>query len=92
MVNLVTPASICFKNPQDERQSAFLAYIEPSNDVNDRVRVYAITHVNSTIQSLKDTPTGSDMNLAKRLHKFTHASDAELLKLSDAEKVTDELG
>lgn len=91
--NVTVPTFVLFKRPQDNRQREFLTYIEPDTDGNERIRVVDITHAGSTILSLLESTTSKYMNLAKRLHRFTHTLDVEMIRLlTDAGKFTAELG
>lgn len=90
--NLAAPPYIRFKRPQDIDTRVFHTYIEPDHDGNDRIRFEIVPHLGSTVSSLMTTTKNSDINLAKRLHRFTHATADEMKRLlSDADQLTDEL-
>lgn len=86
--NLSKPSTISFKMPTDLHVKSFYTYIAPDNGQNMRLRIEIAPRKNSSIKILLSgivKPT--DLNLAKRLHRFMHTTPEETIKfLQDAGK------
>lgn len=91
--NTSKPPCMRFKRPTDNDYRQFNTYIEPDDSDNNRIRLEIIPHSRSTVQTLMANDDRTDISLAKRLHRFTHASDEEMRRiLTDANKMTPGLG
>lgn len=80
--NLPKKATISFGRPNDVRQFVFFTYIASGQTRNQRLRIDIAPHSRLTIRSLMANLTKShDFNLAKRIHRYTHANAEEIKTL-----------
>lgn len=90
--NMASPPYIRFKRPQDTEAREFRTYIESEDDGNDRIRFDIIPHNRTTMGSLMSNVRKPDLQVAKKLHRFTHAPIEEMTRLlTDAGKFTHSL-
>lgn len=72
--NLQCPPYISFKRPTDTKTFFFPTYITTDQQGNKRLRMEITTHQQSSISTMMaNIAKRPDINLAKKLHKFTHA-------------------
>jgi len=81
--NIRDPSTINFERPTDSSRRTFLTYITKDANDNDRLKLELVTHVKSTYDSLMaNIRNRPDINVAKKVHRFTHASAREMRSIS----------
>ena len=88
-VNRQTPSFIVFQRPTDTGERTFHTYIAKDEDHNDRIRFDILPHSRSTARSLLGTKVPrQELNMVKKVHRFTHASPKEMKGLFEDAKLT----
>lgn len=92
-INIDGHSRIVIKRPHDEKPRVFLTYIMKDEGGDERMRMDIIPHAQSTNNTLMaSTVKRCDINLAKKLHRFTHKSKEEMKRiLTDSRKLTPQL-
>ena len=81
-LNRTSPSSIIFQRPEDTTQRIFHTYIAADQEGNDRIRFDIAPHAQSTSKSLMGSTTSrQEINMVKRVHRFSHASSKEMQEL-----------
>jgi len=84
-LNLKENPYIEFKRPFDTATRMFRTYISPDSQGCKRIRIEIVPHVASSSTSLMTSPGNkrSPLTIAKRLHRYTHATADEMKNLYD---------
>ena len=89
-VNGQTPSFIVFQRPTDTGERMFHTYIAKDEDRTDRIRFDILSYSRSTARSLLRTKVPrQELNMVKKVRRFTHASPKEMKRLfEDAKLIT----
>lgn len=68
--------------PEDNNEQTFITYIWPNEEGNERLRMELVPHEKSTVSSMMSNITKRPaLNLAKMIHKYTHATPEDMKSL-----------
>lgn len=71
-----------FKRPHDNSKLKFLTYVETDANGDERLRLDVATNRKSSVTSLMaNIKKRPELNLVKKIHRFTHGNKDELTKL-----------
>lgn len=80
--NRATPSTLTFKRPNDVRVYQLYTYISNDATNNPRLRLEVVPHEKSCITTLMSaTHKRREMSMAKRVHRFSHASVNDMVRL-----------
>lgn len=87
--NTASPPRFRFKRPNDRGPREFHTYIKPDDYGKDRIRMEIVMDEGINVNTMMTRIDMTDLNLVKRLHRFTHAPEQEMVRiLSDANRLT----
>lgn len=91
--NIDYPSTITFRRPTDDCPRRFITYISTDEHGNDRIQLEIVENSHSTYSSLLSNTIGrTDMSIAKKIHRYTHATSSEIARIfEDAGKLTEKL-
>lgn len=75
------PRMIQFKRPSDVHVYTMYTYISDDQTGSPRLRLDIVPHPKSTLRTLMTTAERKELHMAKRIHRFGHASAMDMMKL-----------
>lgn len=80
--NRTWPRPITFKRQHDNRELKLFTYIADDSTGNRHLRLEIAPHVSTSVSTLMaNESTHRELNVVKRVHKFGHATAAEMREL-----------
>lgn len=80
--NRSAPRTMIIKRPQDTRQYTLHTYTADDENGNNRLRLQVVPHRSSPMHTLiSNTGKNRELSMAKRIHRFGHATTDEMIRL-----------